>query len=187
MYIWIGAGLIVVALVLAFAQKVAPNSEMMVHFKENGLKKMLIGLTICSSLFFGYGVYHQATYKLPFIDVSINGEKQTIFGNMGSLGYYTDTLIKKEEKTKLFLVLWKEEKLQDASIILTYPSGKEETWKPEMVKVEKNALQVAKEEFDIEEVYELSPYAFKESGKVKVTLKNGETVVGDMKIEVKEK
>lgn len=187
MYIWIGVGLLLVALVLALAQKVAPNSEMMVSFKENGLKKFLIGLSICSSMFFGYGVYHLANSELPFIDVSINGEKQTIFGNMGNLGYYSDTLIKKEEKTKLSLVLWKEAKLKNANIVLTYPSGKEEVWKPGIAKIESEDLQKVKEEFDIEEVYELSPYSFKESGKVKVMLKNGETVVGDMKIEVKEK
>lgn len=187
MYIWIGAGLLFVALVLALAQKVAPNSEMMVTFKENGLKKMLIALTVCSSLFFMYGVYRQATYELPFIDVSIDGEHRTIFGNMGNLGYYTDALVKKDEKAKVSLVLWKEANLKEATVILTYSSGKEEVWKPEITKIEKSAVQYAKEKFDIEEVYELSPYIFKESGKVKVTLKDGETVVGDMKMEVKEK
>ena len=53
-------------------------------------------------------------------------------------------------------------------ILIEYPSGKQETWKPNIVSIPVNKLQ---EKHDIKDIYQLSPYSFKESGEITLTIK----------------
>ncbi|MGF9967099.1 hypothetical protein [Bacillus rhizoplanae] len=186
MYIFIGIGILIVILVFLLAEKFAPNSAMMVSFQGKQLKKFLLGLTIISIFCTAYGIYHKMTYKLPFIDITVNNEKHTVFGNVGELGYYSDTLIKKGQETQMYIILWKDIHPADVRIFITYPSGKEEVWEPKMSLLTVESIQDLNQKFKIKEIYELSPYTFKESGDVKVTMKNGASTIGSMSIKVKE-
>ncbi|PEZ00666.1 hypothetical protein CN326_22485 [Bacillus sp. AFS018417] len=186
MYIFIGIGILIVILVFLLAEKFAPNSVMMVSFQGKQLKKFLIGLTIISTFCIAYGIYHKMTYKLPYIDITIDNEKYTVFGNIGELGYYSDALIKKGQETQMYIILWEDIHPADVRIFITYPSGKEEVWEPKMSLLTARSIQDLNQKFKIKEIYELSPYTFKESGNVKITLKNGANVIGSMPVKVKE-
>ncbi|MGG0277770.1 hypothetical protein [Bacillus rhizoplanae] len=186
MYIFIGIGILIVILVFLLAEKFAPNSAMMVSFQGKQLKKFLLGLTIISIFCTAYGIYHKMTYKLLFIDITVNNEKHTVFGNVGELGYYSDTLIKKGQETQMYIILWKDIHPADVRMIITYPSGKEEVWEPKMSSLTAESIQDLNRKFKIKEIYELSPYTFQEAGNVKLTLKSGANVIGSMPVKVKE-
>ena len=49
-------------------------------------------------------------------------------------------------------------KVKNPVILIEYPSGKQETWKPNIVSIPVNKLQ---EKLDIKDIYQLSPYSFK--------------------------
>lgn len=186
MYIVIGSGLLIVVLVFLLAEKITPNSAMMVSFQGKQLKKFLLGLTAIGALCTAYGVYQKMTYKLPFVDITVNNEKYTVFGNIGELGYYSDELIKKEKETHMYITLWEDIRLADARMVITYPSGKVEVWEPQMSLHTDTTKQDVNKKFKIKEIYDMSPYTFKESGMVKVTLKNGVDTIGSMSVKVQE-
>ncbi|HDX9591001.1 TPA: hypothetical protein ROX98_004070 [Bacillus pseudomycoides] len=186
MYIVIGSGLLIVVLVYLLAEKITPNSAMMVSFQGKQLKKFLLGLSAIGFLCAAYGIYHKMTYKLPYMDITVSNEKYTVFGNIGELGYYSDELIKKGKETHMYITLWEDIRLAHARMVITYPSGKAEVWEPQMSLLTDTAKQDVNKKFKIKEIYELSPYTFKESGNVKVTLKNGADTIGSMSVKVQE-
>ncbi|WP_035430713.1 hypothetical protein [Bacillus sp. UNC322MFChir4.1] len=186
MYILIGIGILIVVLVFLLAEKIAANSAMMVSFQGKQLKKFLLGITAIGVLCTAYGIYHKMTYKLPFIDITVNNEEYTVFGNIGELGYYSDELIKKGKETHMYITLWEDIRLVDAQMVITYPSGKVEVWEPQMSLLMDTTKQDVNKKFKIKEIYEMSPYTFKESGNVKVTLKNGADTIGSMLMKVQE-
>lgn len=186
MYILIGIGILIVVLIFLLAEKITPNSAMMVSFEGKQLKKFLLGLTAIGVLCTAYGIYHKMTYKLPYMDITVNNEKYTVFGNIGELGYYSDELIQKGKETHMYITLWENIRLADARMVITYPFGKMEVWKPHMALLTDTMKQDVSKKFKIEEIYELSSYTFKESGNVKVTLKNGEDTIGSMSVKVQE-
>ncbi|MGG2014691.1 hypothetical protein [Bacillus sp. S10(2024)] len=186
MYIVFGIGLLIVVFIFLLAEKITPNSAMMVSFQGKQLKKFLIGLTAIGVLCTAYGVYQKVTYKLPFVDITVNNEKYTIFGNIGELGYYSDELIKKEKETHMYITLWEDIRLADTRMVITYPSGKVEVWEPQISLFTGTTKQNVNKKFKIKGIYEMSPYTFKESGIVKVTLKNGADTIGSMSVKVQE-
>lgn len=186
MYILIGIGILIVVLVFLLAERITPNSVMMVSFQGKQLKKFFLGLTAIGVLCTAYGMYHKMTYKLPFIDITVNNEEYTVFGNIGELGYYSDELIKKGKETHMYMTLWEDTRLADAQMVITYPSGKVEVWEPQMSLLTATTKQDVKKKFKIKGIYELSPYTFKESGNVKVTLKNGGDTIRSMLVKVQE-
>ncbi|WP_020061964.1 hypothetical protein [Bacillus sp. 123MFChir2] len=186
MYIVFGVGLLSVVLIFLLAGKITPNSVMMVSFQGKQFKNFLLGLTAIGVLCTAYGIYHKITYKLPYMDITVSNEKYTVFGNIGELGYYSDELIQKGKETHMYITLWENIRLADAQMVITYPAGKVEVWKPKMSLLTDTTKQDVKKKFKIKEIYELSPYTFKESGNVKVTLKNGADTIGSMSVKVKE-
>ncbi|MEH6890202.1 hypothetical protein V7024_10875 [Bacillus sp. JJ864] len=186
MYILIGSGLLIVVLVILLAEKIAPNSVMMVSFQGIQLKKFLLGFTAIGVLCTAYGIYHKVTYKLPYMDITVSNEKYTVFGNIGGLGYYSDELIKKGKETHMYITLWEEIRQTDARMVIAYPSGKVEVWEPQLSLLTDTMKQDGNKKFKIKEIYELSSYTFKEPGNVKVTLKNGADTIGSMSVKVQE-
>ncbi|MFI8706721.1 hypothetical protein ACIGHG_06485 [Bacillus sp. NPDC077411] len=186
MYILIGSGVLIVVLIFLLAEKIAPNSAMMVSFQGKQLKKFLLGFTVIGVLCTALGIYHKMTYKLPYIDITVKNEKYTVFGNIGELGYYSDELIRKGKETHMHITLWEEIRLADVQMVITYPSGKVEVWEPQMSLLTDTMKQNVNKQFKIKEIYEMSSYAFKESGNVKVTLKNGADTIGSMLVKVQE-
>lgn len=186
MYMLIGIFLVLIVLSFLFAQKFAPNSAMMVSFQGKSLKTLLTGITVVAILTFSYGIYHKITYQTPYIDIEVNNNHHTVFGNIGEFGYYSDTLIKKGEETTIMFVSWKEVDHTQTEFHIKYPSGKETIWKPHMSNLHDESIQSVKKAFQIKNIYELSPYTFQETGHTKVTIKDGKEVIGKMIIEVKE-
>ncbi|MEH7460602.1 hypothetical protein V7166_00510 [Bacillus thuringiensis] len=186
MYIVIGSGLLIVVLVFLLAEKITPNSAMMVSFQGKQLKKFLLGLTTIGIFCTAYGIYHKMTYKLPYMDITVSNEKYTVFGNIGELGYYSNELVKKVKETRMYITLWENIRLADARMVITYPSGKMEVWEPKLSLLTDTTKQDVNKKFKIKEIYEMSPYTFKESGNVKVTLKNGADTIGSMSVKVLE-
>ncbi|HDX9578467.1 TPA: hypothetical protein ROX88_002002 [Bacillus pseudomycoides] len=186
MYILIGSGILIIVFIFFLAEKIAPSSVMMVSFQGTQLKKFLLVFTAIGVLCTAYGVYQKMTYKLPYIDITVNNEKYTVFGNIGELGYYSDELIKKGKETHMYITFWEDIRLSNARMVITYPSGKVEAWEPQMALLTGTTKQNVNKKFKIKEIYELSSYTFKESGNVKVTLKNEEETIGNMTVKVKE-
>ena len=62
--------------------------------------------------------------------------------------------------------------LNTPEIIVNYPSGKQETWKPNITLLPTNKL---KEKHGIKELYQLSSYSFKESGNITLIITENNT------------
>ncbi|MDM5154926.1 hypothetical protein QUF88_14190 [Bacillus sp. DX1.1] len=184
MYIFIGISLIVILIIFLLAQKFTPNSVMMTSFKGSGFKKFIIGLTIASTLALSYGIYNAVTYQPPFQDIKIDNTQYTILGDIGELGYFSEQLIKNGQETKLYLASWKELNLKDAHIIINYPSGKKEVWKPSLSLIKSESVKKIKEKFKIQELYQLSSHTFNETGNVILTIKENENTIAKLSIEV---
>ncbi|WP_459503183.1 hypothetical protein [Bacillus sp. C1] len=185
MYIFIGIALLFMLLVFLFAQKFAPNSAMMTSFKKNNLKKFIIGLVIASALSFSYGFYHAATYQPSLLHIKINNTQYIISGDIGELGYFSEQIIKKEKETELYFASWKTLSLENPQIIISYPSGKTETWKPNISLIKNTSTKELQEKYKIKEIYALSPYSFKESGNVTLTITENKTTRAEVLIKVK--
>ncbi|MEY8351274.1 hypothetical protein AALF16_23960 [Bacillus cereus] len=185
MYIFIGIALLFILLVFLFAQKFAPNSAMMTSFRGNSLKTFIIGLVIASALSLSYGIYHAATYQPSLLHIEINNTPYIVSGDIGEFGYFSEQLIKQEKETELYFASWKTLHLENPQIIIEYPSGKKETWKPNISLIKNASSKELKEKYKIKEIYELSPYSFKEPGNVTLTIIENKTMRAKTLIKVK--
>lgn len=184
-YIVLGIVSLVLMLVLIFADKFTTYSAMMSSFKEGTYKKLIISLNVATVAFISYGIYYEITYQPPFLDIQVEGERHTVFGDIGEFGYYTDTLIYKNEETEMHLVSWEELDLENAEIIVQYPSGTEDIWETELSPLEETSISSLKENYQIQDIYKVSPYTFKEKGNVELRIIGGEKELENLKIEVK--
>ncbi|MGM2720602.1 hypothetical protein ACS2Q2_00130 [Bacillus cereus group sp. Bce009] len=160
MYIFIGLSLLLILLIFLFAKKFTPNSFMMTSFKGNSFKTFSIGILIAAILSLSYGTYHAVTYQPSYLDIKL----------------------KKDTEVQLYFVSWKTIKLKNPVILIEYPSGKQETWKPNIVSIPVNKLQ---EKLDIKDIYQLSPYSFKESGEIILTIKENNAKNNTISIQIK--
>ncbi|KEK23482.1 hypothetical protein [Bacillus gaemokensis] len=184
MYFFIGISLLFILFVFLFAQKFAPNSAMMTSFKGNSLKKFIIGLGVASVLSLSYGIYHAATYKPAFLDIQIDNKPYTVLGDIGEFGYFSEQLIKKENESELYFASWKPLHLEKPQIIINYPSGKKETWKPNLSLLTNKSTKEINKKHKIKEIYRISSYSFKETGNVTLTIKENETTRAEIPIKV---
>lgn len=76
----------------------------------------------------------------------------------------------------------KQTQLNNPEIIVNYPSGKQETWKPNITLIPANKL---KEKHGIKELYQLSSYSFKESGNITLTITENHKTNQKISIQVK--
>ncbi|TKI82133.1 hypothetical protein FC699_33240, partial [Bacillus wiedmannii] len=106
----------------------------------------------------------------------------TVFGNVGELGYFSEVLLKKDTEVELHFASWEVMQLNNPEIIVNYPSGKQETWKPNITSLPANKL---KEKHGIKELYQLSSYSFKESGNIALTITENNTTNKKISIQVK--
>ncbi|HEK9099472.1 hypothetical protein KFD70_00035 [Bacillus pfraonensis] len=185
MYIFIGIALLFILFVFLFAQKFTPNSAMMTSFKGNSFKTFIIGLVIASALSLSYGFYHAATYQPSMLDIKINNTQYIVSGDIGEFGYSSEQLIKKEKEAELYFTSWKTLNLKNSQITINYPSGKKETWKPNISLIKNTSTKELKEKYKIKEIYVLSPYSFKESGDVTLTITENKTIRAKTVINVK--
>ncbi|WP_255298736.1 hypothetical protein [Bacillus wiedmannii] len=165
-----------------FAKKFAPNSFMMTSFKGNSFMTFSIGMLIASTLSLSYGIYHAATYQPKHLDITLQNQNFTVFGNVGELGYFSEVLLKKDTEVELHFASWEVMQLNNPEIIVNYPSGKQETWKPNITSLPANKL---KEKHGIKELYQLSSYSFKESGNIALTITENNTTNKKISIQVK--
>ncbi|SIQ50416.1 hypothetical protein SAMN05878494_1599 [Bacillus cereus] len=182
MYIFIGLSLLLILLIFLFAKKFAPNSFMMTSFKGNSFKRFSIGMLIAATLSLSYGIYHAATYQPKHLDITLQNQNFTVFGNVGEVGYFSEELLKKDTEIELYFASWKQMQLNNPEIIVKYPSGKQETWKPNITLIPANKL---KEQHNIKELYQLSSYSFKESGNITLTITENNTTNKKVSIQVK--
>ncbi len=182
MYIFIGLSLLLILLIFLFAKKFAPNSFMMTSFKGNSFKTFSIGMLIAATLSLSYGIYHAATYQPKHLDITLQNQNFTVFGNVGELGYFSEVLLKKDTEVELHFASWEVMQLNNPEIIVNYPSGKQETWKPNITSLPANKL---KEKHGIKELYQLSSYSFKESGNIALTITENNTTNKKISIQVK--
>ncbi|MGE7888412.1 hypothetical protein ACQKN7_13720 [Bacillus cereus] len=173
MYIFIGLSLLLILLIFLFAKKFTPNSFMITSFKGNSFKTFSIGILIVSILSLSYGTYHAVTYQPSYLDIKLKNQNYTVFGNVGEFGYFSKELLKKDTEVQLYLVSWKSMQLKNPEILIEYPSGKQETWKPNIILIPINTLQ---EKHNIKDIYQLSPYSFKESGEITLTIKENSKI-----------
>ena len=182
MYIFIGLSLLLILLIFLFAKKFAPNSFMMTSFKGNSFKTFSISILIAATLSLTYGIYHAVTYQPKYLDITLQNQNFTIFGNIGELGYFSEELLKKDTEVELRLASWEQMQLNNPEIIVNYPSGKQESWKPNITLLPANTL---KEKHGIKELYQLSPHSFKESGDITLTITENNTTNNKIAIQVK--
>ncbi|MGE1104448.1 hypothetical protein ACQJ2X_00140 [Bacillus wiedmannii] len=182
MYIFIGLSLLLILLIFLFAKKFAPNSFMMTSFKGNSFMTFSIGMLIASTLSLSYGIYHAATYQPKHLDITLQNQNFTVFGNVGVLGYFSEELLKKDTAVELHFASWETIQLNNPEIIVKYPSGKQESWKPNITSLPANKL---KEKHGIKELYQLSSYSFKESGNIALTITENNTTNKKISIQVK--
>ena len=133
----------------------------MTSFKGNSFKTFSIGILIAAILSLSYGTYHAVTYQPS---------------------YFSEELLKKDTEVQLYFVSWKTIKLKNPVILIEYPSGKQETWKPNIVSIPVNTLQ---EKLDIKDIYQRSPYSFKESGEIILTIKENNAKNNTISIQIK--
>lgn len=124
----------------------------------------------------------QQTYQPNNLDIKLQNQNYTIFGNVGDFGYFSEELLKKDAEVQLNLVSWEALQLKDPEVLVEYSSGKQETWKPNVVLIPTNKL---KEKHNIKELYQLSPYSFKESGTITLTIKENNIKNKKVSIQVK--
>lgn len=182
MYIFIGLSLLLILLIFLFAKKVASNSFMMTSFKGNSFRTVSISILIAATLSLSYGIYHAATYQPKYLDITLQNQNFTVFGNVGELGYFSDELLKKDREVELHFASWEPMQLNNPVIIVKYPSGKQETWKPNITLLPANKL---KEKHGIKELYQFSSYSFKESGNITLTITENNTTNKKVSIQVK--
>lgn len=182
MYIFIGLSLFLILLIFLFAKNFTPNSFMMTSFKGNSFKTFLISILIAATLSLSYGIYHAATYQPKHLDITLQNQTFTVFGNIGEVGYFSEGLLKKDTEVELHLASWKQMQLNNPEIIINYPSGKQETWKPNLTLLPANKL---KEKHGIKELYQLSSYSFKESGNITLMITENHTTNKKISIQVK--
>ncbi|KAA0760321.1 hypothetical protein [Bacillus sp. SH5-2] len=182
MYIFIGLSLLLILLIFLFAKKFTPNSFMMTSFKGNSFKIFSISILVAATLSLSYGIYHAATYQPNYLDIKLQNQNYTVFGKVGEFGYFSSELPKKDAEVELYFTSWETLQFKNPEILIDYPSGKQEIWKPNIVSISTNNL---KEKHRIKEIYHLSPYSFKESGKIKLTIKENNTVSNKVTIQVK--
>lgn len=187
MYIFLGIVLLLIVLILLFADKFAKYSDMMSSFKIGTYKKLVISLSTLSMLFIAYGIYYEVTYQPPFLDIQVENNDYTVFGEIGEVGYFSNALIKKGKEADLHLVLWDDLNLNlNTEILIQYPSGHEVVWKAETTLIGPPFKEPLKEKYGIREIYQLSPYTFIENGKVKISIFKDEKETENLVIEVKE-
>ncbi|MRH43255.1 hypothetical protein GH741_11245 [Aquibacillus halophilus] len=184
-YIALGIASLAILLVLLFADKFTPFSAMMSSFKEGTFKKGIVSLSIVTIAFTSYGVYYELTYQPSYLDIQVEGEHYTVFGDVGEFGYYSDTLIKKDAETEMHLVSWGELGLEKAEIIVQYPSGKEDIWEAELSRLKQSSISPLTENYQIQDIHKASLYTFKEKGNVELSITDGEKELSSLKIEVK--
>lgn len=155
---------------------------MMTNFKGNSFKTFSIGILIAATLSISYGIYHAVTYQPSYLDIKLQNQNYTVFGNVGEFGYFSEELLKKDAEIELYFVSWEAMHLKNPEIIIDYPSGKRETWKPNITLIPTNKL---KEKHSIKELYRLSPYSFKESGKITLTINENKETHKSVSINVK--
>ncbi|MEI3892958.1 MULTISPECIES: hypothetical protein [Bacillus] len=182
MYIFIGLSLLLILLIFLFAKKFAPNSFMMTSFKGNSFKIFSISMLIAATLSLSYGIYHATTYQPKHLEITLQNQNFTVFGNVGKLGYFSEKLLKKDTTVELYFASWEPMQLNNPEIIVDYPSGKQETWKPNITLIPANKL---KEKHRIKELYQLSSYSFKESGNITLTITENNTTNKKVSIQVK--
>ncbi|HGH7183186.1 hypothetical protein DXB51_20845 [Bacillus cereus] len=182
MYIFIGLSLLLILLIFLFAKKVAPNSFMMTSFKGNSFKTFSISILIAATLSLSYGIYHAATYQPNYLDITLQNQNFTVFGNVGELGYFSEELLKKDSEAELHFASWEPMQLNNPVITVKYPSGKQETWKPNITLLPTNKL---KKKHGIKELYQFSSYSFKESGNITLTITENNTTNKKVSIQVK--
>ncbi|WP_212936103.1 hypothetical protein [Bacillus hominis] len=182
MYIFLGLSLLLIFLIFLFAKKFTPNSFMMTNFKGNSFKTFSVGILMAATLSLSYGIYHAATYQPRYLDIKLQNQNFTVFGNVGEFGYFSEELLKKDAEVELYFASWETIQLSNPEIVVAYPSGKQETWKPNITIIPTNKLQ---EEHNIKELYQLSPYSFKESGEITLTIKNNKANHKKISINVK--
>lgn len=154
----------------------------MTSFKGNSFMTFSIGMLIASTLSLSYGIYHAATYQPKHLDITLQNQNFTVFGNVGELGYFSEVLLKKDTEVELHFASWEVMQLNNPEIIVNYPSGKQETWKPNITSLPANKL---KEKHGIKELYQLSSYSFKESGNIALTITENNTTNKKISIQVK--
>ncbi len=178
-FIVFGIAVLTLILILAFANKFTPNSEMMNSFKKAMFKKIIISLSVISAAFFSYGIYDELTEEPPSLAIQVAGENPTVYGDIGEFGYYSNTKIKKDAETEIYFVSWKELDLEHTQVVVRYPSGKEEMWETELSPVEHAAEASLEEKHQILGIYKASPYSFEEKGLVQVRIMNVESIVNE--------
>ena len=77
---------------------------MMTSFKGNSFKTFSISILIAASSL-SYGIYHAATYQPKHLDITLQNQNFTVFGNVGELGYFSEELLKKIQKLSYILPL----------------------------------------------------------------------------------
>ncbi len=184
MYIILGIGIIAVVIVLFSIAKFAAFSEFMSGFKKGTFEKLMIGLSVAGVVSLAYGIYYEVTYQPPYLDIQVNGNEHTVFGEIGDVGYYGDGLVTKDKEANLHLVTWEDWNLEGNTVVeLTYPSGATETWEANITELNDQVINGLAEAHDVQSIYELSPYTFTESGNVEVRIQEAEA---SFIIEVKE-
>lgn len=169
--IFVGIALIVIIIFLLLAQKFAIYSELMNGFKSGAFKKILIILSIISVLSLSFGIYLKETEKQTFMIIKVNGVEHVIFGDIGNIGYYTKDIITKNKEITLYLATWNQlDSKQEHTITVKYPSGKTEIWETKWTKIEN------KSKSEVKEIYQLEPYTFKESGRIKLELEKNKEI-----------
>ncbi|AXK18356.1 MULTISPECIES: hypothetical protein [Bacillus] len=182
MYIFISLALLLILLIFLFAKKFTPNSFMMTNFKGNSFKTFSIGILIAATLSLSYGIYHAATYQPSYLDIKLHNQNYTVFGNVGEFGYFSANLPKKDVEVELYFASWETLQFKNPEIFIDYPSGKQEFWRASIVSISTNKL---KEKHNIKEIYQLSPYSFKESGNITLTIKENNGRTKKVSIQVK--
>lgn len=80
---------------------------MMTSFKGNSFKSFSVGILIAATLSLSYGMYHTATYQPRYLDIKLQNQNFTVFGNVGEFGYFSKELLKKMQKLNCILSLGK--------------------------------------------------------------------------------
>ncbi|WP_102028418.1 hypothetical protein [Salirhabdus sp. Marseille-P4669] len=65
------------------------------------------------------------------------------------------------------------------------PSGVEEKWEAEFIPLDQNIISSLTKNYQIHDIYKVSPYTFIEKGNVTLRIINGDKEVEKLKIEVK--
>lgn len=166
MYFFIGFVVAIFIYILVYQSAKLPISPLRKNrFIKLVYYNLIVSIYKISLRFIRNGIYYKVPFQLQVPYIQLDGNTYYFFGYIGKFGYYSEKQIMQGKEFTLYLVSWKDLNVEYPDFLVEYPSGREEIWNTNIILIQKSMNKY---------IYRVSPYIFKEAGKVKIIISNQE-------------